>query len=93
MDSSNHLYLIRIPGIAVEQRNKIIEKMAQLGVATNVHYKPLPMMTAYRALGWDIGDFPNTYEYYSNLITLPLHTLLSDEDVAYVCRALKEAVK
>ena len=93
MDSSNHLYLIRIPGIAVEQRNKIIEKMAQLGVATNVHYKPLPMMTAYQALGWDIGDFPNTYEYYSNLITLPLHTLLSDEDVAYVCRALKEAVK
>ena len=93
MDSSNHLYLIRIPGIAVEQRNKIIEKMAQLGVATNVHYKPLPMMTAYRALGWDIGDFPSTYEYYSNLITLPLHTLLSDEDVAYVCRALKEAVK
>ena len=92
MDSSNHLYLIRIPGVDVEQRNEIIEKMAERGVATNVHYKPMPMMTAYKALGWNIEDFPNTYEYYKNLITLPLHTKLSDEDVAYVCETLREVI-
>lgn len=89
MDSSNHLYLIRVPGIDVEQRNLIIEKMAERGVATNVHYKPLPMMTAY---GKDCREFPNSYDYYKNLITLPLHTLLSDEDVEYVCWALRETV-
>lgn len=93
MDSSNHLYLIRIPDIDVAKRNKIIEKMAEQGVATNVHYKPLPMMTAYKTLGWDVKDFPNTYDYYHNLITLPLHTLLSDEDVDYICEILKNAVK
>lgn len=92
MDSSNHLYLIRIPGITAEQRNEIIEKIAEHGVATNVHYKPLPMMTAYKALGWDIKDFPNTYDYYHNLITLPLHTLLSDEDVEYVCETVKDVI-
>ena len=92
MDSSNHLYLIRVPGITAEQRNEIIEKMSQRGVATNVHFKPLPMMTAYKALGWNIKDFPNAHEYFSNVITLPFHTLLSDEDVAYVCECLKEAV-
>ena len=92
MDSSNHLYLIRVPGIDSETRNHIIEKMAECGVATNVHYKPLPMMTAYKALGWDIKDFPNSYDYYHNLISLPLHTLLSDEDVEYVCKALRGAV-
>ncbi len=93
MDSSNHLYLIRVPGIDVEQRNKIIEKMAERGVATNVHYKPMPMMTAYKVLGWDIKDFPNTYDYYHNLITLPLHTLLSDEDVEYVCKNLEDVIE
>ncbi len=82
--SSGHLYLIRIPSIDVPQRNEIIEKLAERGVATNVHYKPLPMMTGYRAYGWDIKDFPNAYDYYHNLITLPLHTKLSDEDVGYV---------
>ena len=92
MDSSNHLYLIRIPGITAEQRNEIIEKIAEEGVATNVHYKPLPMMTAYKTLGWDIKDFPNTYGYYHNLITLPLHTLLSDEDVDYVCETVKHVI-
>lgn len=92
MDSSNHLYLIRIPGITAEQRNEIIEKIAKHGVAINVHYKPLPMMTAYKALGWDIKDFPNTYDYYHNLITLPLHTLLSDEDVDYVCETVKNVI-
>lgn len=90
MDSSNHLYLIRIPGIGAEERNAIITKMAERGVATNVHYKPLPMMTAY---GADCTAWPNAYDYYHNLITLPLHTLLSDEDVEAVCEALKESVK
>ncbi len=86
MDSSNHLYLIRIPGIDVEKRNLIIEKMAECGVSTNVHYKPLPMMTAY---GKNCSNYPNAYHYYHNLITLPFHTLLSDEDVEYVCDCLK----
>ena len=90
MDSSNHLYLIRVPGITVEQRNEIIEKMAERGVATNVHYKPLPMMTAY---GRDCSAYPNSYDYYHNLITLPFHTLLSDEDVDYVCETLKEVIR
>lgn len=89
MDSSNHLYLIRVPGVTEEIRNTIIEKMAERGVATNVHYKPLPMMTAY---GKDCSGYPNSYDYYHNLITLPLHTLLSDEDVEYVCKTLKEVV-
>lgn len=92
MDSSNHLYLIRVPGINVDARNEIIEKMAEAGVVTNVHYKPLPMMTAYRELSGGIADYPNAYDYYHNLITLPLHTKLTDEDVAYVCEALKNAV-
>lgn len=92
MDSSNHLYLIRVPGIDVERRNEIIEKLAEKGVATNVHYKPLPMMTAYKALGWDVRDFPNAFDYYHNLITLPLHTKLSDEDVEYVCECLREVI-
>lgn len=82
--SSGHLYLTRIPGITSEQRNQIITKMAEQGVACNVHYKPLPMMTGYRKLGWDIKDFPNAYRYFENEITLPLHTKLTDEDVEYV---------
>lgn len=90
MDSAKHLYLIRIPGIDVETRNAIIEEMAERGVATNVHYKPLPMMTAY---GKDCSAYPNSYDYYHNLITLPFHTLLSDEDVDYVCETLKEVVR
>lgn len=89
MDSSNHLYLMRIPGIDVETRNLIIEKLAEQGVATNVHYKPLPMMTAY---GKDCSNYPNAYDYYHNLITLPLHTLLSDEDVEYICEVLKAII-
>ncbi len=89
MDSSNHLYLIRIPGIGEDTRNAIIEKLAERGVATNVHYKPLPMMTAY---GKDCSAYPNAYDYFRNLITLPLHTLLSDDDVQYVCKMLKEVV-
>ena len=93
VDSSNHLYLVRIPGADESKRNKVIEEMAKAGVSTNVHYKPLPMMTAYKALGWDVKDFPNTYDYYQNLFTLPLHTLLSDDDVETVCNALKMVMK
>lgn len=87
--SSNHLYLTRIPGITDETRREIIIKLAERGVNTNVHYKPLPMMTAYKAMGWDIEDFPNAYAYYENLITLPLHTCLADEDVEYVIESFR----
>lgn len=87
--SSGHLYLTRVPKINIEQRQEIIEKMAKMGVSTNVHYKPLPMMTAYKAYGWDIKDFPNAYDYFRNLITLPLHTCLTDEDVEYVIKCFK----
>ena len=90
--SSNHLYLTRVPGIGDRERREIIVKLAERGVNCNVHYKPLPMMTAYRELGWDIKDFPNAFEYYENLITLPLHTKLSDEDVEYVIENFKEVV-
>ncbi len=90
MDSSNHLYLIRIPGAEEKKRGEIIEKMAENGVATNVHYKPLPMMTAY---GGDCSRFPNAYDYYRNLISLPLHTRLTDDDVAYVCETLRNALR
>lgn len=91
--SSAHLYLIRIPDITVEQRNDIITHMAEKGVATNVHYKPLPMMTAYKTLGFDIKDYPNAYDLYHNEITLPLHTKLTDEDVDIVINTLKETLK
>ena len=91
--SSNHLYLTRIPGVSDQTRREIIIKLAELGISTNVHYKPLPMMTAYKEMGWDIKDFPNAYDYYENLITLPLHTCLSDEDVDYVIENFKEVVK
>lgn len=90
--SSNHLYLTRIPGIGDAERREIIVKLAERGVNCNVHYKPLPMMTAYKELGWDIKDFPNAYDYYCNLITLPLHTLLIDEDVEYVCESFRDVV-
>jgi len=90
--SSGHLYLARIPGIGETERNKIIIKMAEAGVACNVHYKPLPMFTAYKELGFDIRDYPNAYKQYANEITLPLYTLLSDEDVEYVCESLKRTL-
>lgn len=82
--SSGHLYLTRVPGITPEQRNEIIIKMAERGIACNVHYKPLPMMTAYKNMDFDIVDYPNAYAQFANEITLPLHTCLSDEDVTYV---------
>ena len=93
MDSSNHLCLIRIPGIEEQERNEIIAKMAERGVATNVHYKPLPMMTAYKELSTGFEQYPNAYDYYHNLITLPLHTLISDEDVEYVCECMKTVIE
>ena len=91
--SSGHLYLTRISGINDQQRREIIIKLAEQGISTNVHYKPLPMMTAYKAMGWDIKDFPNAYAYYENLITLPLHTKLSDEDVEYIIENYEKVVK
>lgn len=88
--SSGHLYLLRIPGIDAERRNEIIVQMAERGIATNVHYKPLPMMTAYKNMGFDIKDYPNAYHQYENEITLPLNTKLSDEDVDYIIENLLE---
>ena len=92
-ESSGHLYLTRIPGISLEQRNEIIIKMAEQGIACNVHYKPLPMHTAYKNLGFDIADYPNAYAHFANEITLPLHTRLSDEDVDYVIEKYTEILK
>ncbi len=82
--SSGHLYLTRVPNASLEERQAIIVAMAERGIATNVHYKPLPMMTAYKAMGFDIKDFPNTYAHFVNEITLPLHTRLTDEEIDYI---------
>lgn len=92
-ESSGHLYLTRIPGITLEQRNEIIIKMAERGVACNVHYKPLPLHTAYKNMGFDIADYPNAYDHFANEITLPLHTCLTDEDIAYVIEQYREVLK
>lgn len=89
-ESSGHLYITRVPGIALEQRNEIIIKMAEQGIACNVHYKPLPMHTAYKNLGFDIANYPSAYAHFVNEITLPLHTCLSDEDVEYVIEIYKK---
>ena len=91
--SCGHLYITHIPGADDQRRREIITKMAERGVACNVHYKPLPMMTAYKALGWDIKDFPNAYGLYANEVTLPLHTKLTDEDVEYVMKSYKDVLK
>ena len=90
--SSGHLYLVRLLGRDVEYRNRVIEQMAERGIACNVHNKPLPMMTAYKALGFDIADYPNAYNQYCNEVTLPLHTRLSDEDVEYVISNFVEII-
>ena len=90
---SGHLYIVRMLGLTPEQRNEVIVKMAEQGVACNVHYKPLPMMTAYKAMGYDIKDYPNAYHLFENEITLPLHTKLTDEDVEYVIASFKEALQ
>ena len=91
--SSGHLYITRVPGITAEERGEIITKMAERGVACNVHYKPLPMHTAYKNLGFDIADYPNAYSAFANEITLPLHTRLTDEEVEYVISAYTEILK
>jgi len=91
--SSGHLYLTRLLGKTIEERNNVIEKMAERGIACNVHYKPLPMMTAYRSMGFDIKDYPNAYKQFSNEITLPLHTRLSDDDIEYVIENYLEVIK
>lgn len=92
MISSGHLYLVRVAGASDEQRKEIIVEMANRGVACNVHYKPLPMMTAYKKLGWNIEDFPNAYKLFENEITLPLHTKLHDEDVDYIIYNFKSVI-
>lgn len=90
--SSCHLYLTRLAGKTAEQRNAVIETLAEQGIATNVHYKPLPLLTAYKNLGFDIQDYPNAYAQYANEITLPLYSTLTEEDVERVCGALKAAL-
>lgn len=91
--SSGHLYITRVPGVSVEQRNAIITEMAEKGVACNVHYKPLPMHTAYKAMGFDIKNYPNAYKFFANEITLPLHTCLTDEEIEYVISSYSDIVK
>ena len=91
--SSGHLYITRIPDITLEQRQEIIVKMAEKGIACNVHYKPLPMLTAYKDIGFDIKDYPNAYDRFVNEITLPLHTKLTDEEVEYVISQFKSVLK
>ena len=87
------MYLTRIPNISLEERNEIIIKMAERGIACNVHYKPLPMHTAYKKLGFDIKDYPNAYKQFENEVSLPLHTCLTDEDVNYVIENYVEVCK
>ena len=91
--SSHHLYLVRLLGKTRDDANRVIEQMAERGIACNVHYKPLPMMTAYKALGFDIKDYPNAYHLFENEVTLPLHTRLTDEDVEYVITNFVEIVR
>lgn len=91
-ESSGHLYLLRISGLDEKARSEYIVKMAERGVATNVHYKPLPMLSAYKNLGFDINDFPNAFGMYENEISLPLHTKLTNEEVAYICETVKELI-
>lgn len=90
--SSGHLYLVRLMGKSETDRNNIIEEIATMGIATNVHYKPLPMHTAYKKLGFNIENFPNSYSQYANEITLPLHTLLSNEEIEYICKTFKDII-
>lgn len=90
--SSGHLYLVRLLGKSPEYRNQVIEKMAEQGIATNVHYKPLPMHTAYKALEFDIAEYPNAYNQFANEITLPLHTKLTNEEIAYIVDTFKRII-
>ncbi len=90
--SSGHLYICRVPGVSPDERNAIIEAMAERGVATNVHYKPLPLLTAYKDLGFDIADYPRAYARFANEVTLPLHTCLTDEQAHYVASTFADIV-
>ena len=87
-----HLYMVRLLGKNEEYRNELIKKLSEVGVPTNVHYKPLPMMTAYKKLGFDINEYPEAYNMYKNEITLPLHTLLTNEDVEYIIENFKKCL-
>lgn len=91
--SSGHLYITRTPWLKESTRNEAIQKLAERDIPCNVHYKPLPMMTGYKAMGFRIEDYPNTYDYYKNLITLPLYTLLTDEDIKYIISNFKDVVE
>jgi dTDP-4-amino-4,6-dideoxygalactose transaminase len=91
--SSGHLYMTRIPGIGLKERQEIIERLAGEGVSANVHYKPLPMHTAYKRLGFGIEDYPNSYRMFENEVTLPLHTRLTDEEVGYILEKYGGVVK
>ena len=91
--SSGHLYMVRIPKLTLEKRNEIIIRMAEEGISCNVHYKPLPMLTAYKKLGFRIQDYPNAYDNFENEITLPLHTGLTEEAVDYVIGQFSRIVK
>lgn len=91
--SSGHLYIVRVPWLDDQKRREVIIKMAELGVSCNVHYKPLPMHTAYKKLGFDIEDYPNAYARYANEITLPLHTCLTDEEVEYIIETYTALIK
>ena len=90
--SSGHLYLVRLTGKTREECNAVIRRLAEKEIAANVHYKPLPLLTAYKNMGFDIKDFPNAYEQFSNEITLPLHTCLSDPQIEYVMKEFKDAL-
>ena len=92
-ESSKHLYITRLLGKDERFRNRFIEKMAKKGISTNVHYKPLPMLTAYKNLGFDINQFKNAYEMYENEVTLPLHTLLTDDEIQYIIMSFKECLE
>jgi dTDP-4-amino-4,6-dideoxygalactose transaminase len=85
--------MVRLPGKSREEVNRVMEQMAERGIATNVHFKPLPMMTAYKALGFDIADYPNAYHLFENEITLPLYTRLTDEEVDYVITNFVDIIK
>lgn len=89
---SGHLYIMRVSGIDEAKRNEIINELAEMGVSTNVHYKPLAMMTAYKDLGYNIKNYPNAYDMYKNEITLPLHTLLTDEQVEYIIKCVRKVL-
>ena len=91
--SSCHLYIARIPNCDDQKRRKMIIRLAEEGISTNVHYKPLPMHTAYKKLGFDIKDYPNSYARYANEISLPLHTCLTDEEVDYVIETFQKVLK